>query len=333
MSNIVIIGNGFDLAHGLKTSYTDFLDWFVDEINEGKTEGISVLSGYTLTKPKQPISYQTRNPCTNDLLYSIIRETQLLGWADIERIYFNFLVSGNVKKVNEEFEVIKRHLEIYLTTQVENTTSSQLNGYKILFDNFSKRDFGSTLFVNFNYTNTLSKYINPNGNNHIHIHGELNSQINPIIFGYAPNDQQWKELSKRKDNEYFRNVKVANYKRNSNEQILNDFLEENKIIFLHVLGHSCGYSDEYILSLMCEHPNVKFILIPTYNGYEGQYQAMMNLTFITGENQTILKKVIGQDRLFMMPQYFDVPNSNYEKIGSYFVYLGNLKSGFVRAVY
>jgi hypothetical protein len=26
---IVLIGNGFDLAHGLKTSYSDFLSWYM----------------------------------------------------------------------------------------------------------------------------------------------------------------------------------------------------------------------------------------------------------------------------------------------------------------
>lgn len=28
MNRLVIIGNGFDLAHGLKTSYADFLEWY-----------------------------------------------------------------------------------------------------------------------------------------------------------------------------------------------------------------------------------------------------------------------------------------------------------------
>jgi hypothetical protein len=27
MNRIILIGNGFDLAHGLKTSYKDFIDW------------------------------------------------------------------------------------------------------------------------------------------------------------------------------------------------------------------------------------------------------------------------------------------------------------------
>lgn len=31
MNRLVIIGNGFDLAHGLKTSYKDFIDWYWDQ--------------------------------------------------------------------------------------------------------------------------------------------------------------------------------------------------------------------------------------------------------------------------------------------------------------
>ena len=31
MNRLVIIGNGFDLAHGLKTSYKDFIDWYWEQ--------------------------------------------------------------------------------------------------------------------------------------------------------------------------------------------------------------------------------------------------------------------------------------------------------------
>jgi hypothetical protein len=31
MNRIILIGNGFDLAHGLKTSYKHFIDWFWEE--------------------------------------------------------------------------------------------------------------------------------------------------------------------------------------------------------------------------------------------------------------------------------------------------------------
>lgn len=31
MNRLVIIGNGFDLAHGLKTSYKDFIEWYWEQ--------------------------------------------------------------------------------------------------------------------------------------------------------------------------------------------------------------------------------------------------------------------------------------------------------------
>ena len=31
MNRLVIIGNGFDMAHGLKTSYKDFITWYWDK--------------------------------------------------------------------------------------------------------------------------------------------------------------------------------------------------------------------------------------------------------------------------------------------------------------
>ena len=34
MNRIVLIGNGFDLAHGLKTSYKNFIDWYWSDWRE-----------------------------------------------------------------------------------------------------------------------------------------------------------------------------------------------------------------------------------------------------------------------------------------------------------
>ena len=31
MNRIILIGNGFDLAHGLKTSYNDFIKWYLSQ--------------------------------------------------------------------------------------------------------------------------------------------------------------------------------------------------------------------------------------------------------------------------------------------------------------
>ena len=42
MDRLVLIGNGFDLAHGLKTSYADFIDWYWDK----RMYGFNTTYGY-----------------------------------------------------------------------------------------------------------------------------------------------------------------------------------------------------------------------------------------------------------------------------------------------
>lgn len=38
MNRIVLIGNGFDLAHGLKTSYADFINWYWEQLMNRKNK-------------------------------------------------------------------------------------------------------------------------------------------------------------------------------------------------------------------------------------------------------------------------------------------------------
>ena len=41
MNRIVLIGNGFDLAHGLKTSYKNFIDWYWKDWGEKLLHGLN----------------------------------------------------------------------------------------------------------------------------------------------------------------------------------------------------------------------------------------------------------------------------------------------------
>lgn len=34
MNRLLIIGNGFDLAHSFKTKYEDFIDWYLNQEND-----------------------------------------------------------------------------------------------------------------------------------------------------------------------------------------------------------------------------------------------------------------------------------------------------------
>lgn len=42
MNRLIIVGNGFDLAHGLKTKYSDFINWYWDGVRQ-KVTGTSSL--------------------------------------------------------------------------------------------------------------------------------------------------------------------------------------------------------------------------------------------------------------------------------------------------
>jgi len=53
MNRLVIVGNGFDLAHGLPTGYCDFIDWYW-----GKVFSNSKLHLYTLDYEDELITFK-----------------------------------------------------------------------------------------------------------------------------------------------------------------------------------------------------------------------------------------------------------------------------------
>ena len=108
MNRLVLIGNGFDLAHGLKTSYKDFIDWYLNEKKD--TSGIlykSLIRHYDLYATymtEKQIEECMREFCT--FLENIRKRIGTIGWVDVEKEYYllllqlAFLNSGKSKKLN-----------------------------------------------------------------------------------------------------------------------------------------------------------------------------------------------------------------------------------------
>ena len=126
MNRIVIIGNGFDLAHGLKTSYKDFINWYWEDCGDrllhchNKTVADGLCSfelkdsinlhcwshvwgyHYQRSNPLKPwnlndvvsLAQKNKDLCdfsfTSPLLKRIWNQL-LLGWVDIENEYFSLL--------------------------------------------------------------------------------------------------------------------------------------------------------------------------------------------------------------------------------------------------
>lgn len=115
VNRLIIVGNGFDLAHGLKSSFKDFIyDYCLKSINfllfklEFKDPLISISANAQFTDAEDFISKLTPKAAFDQILTlsnhshikfdwnsqffkSIINEIEIKNWVDIEILYFDHL--------------------------------------------------------------------------------------------------------------------------------------------------------------------------------------------------------------------------------------------------
>lgn len=115
------------------------------------------------------------------------------------------------------------------------------------------------LLLNFNYTNTSDIY--KEDDNHgisikeIHIHGEINNDKNPMIFGFGDEiDRYYQEILNLNKNEYLDNVKSTGYHETDNYKVLLEYINSSPFQ-IFIFGHACGLSDRTLLNTIFEHEN------------------------------------------------------------------------------
>ncbi len=328
MAALVIIGNGFDLAHGLKTGYSQFIKYLIelqlaDPDLEPMVFDIKVVKKYNdKVIPKYRFSFDNYEQIINSFkegqvkieliknrfLFYILNDIALKNWCDLEEAYFRLLqknISGakGVKKLNEDFEIIKNYLGSYLQKEEESQELSPNPAYASFFKNLSP----DSLILNFNYTNTLDLYKEEIKETSIlHIHGKLNEVENPIIFGYAANDEESRALSNKNNNELLRNIKKHCYKRANSERRLKDFISFPNSLNVFTFGHSFGGSDKLILNTILNHKHTNSIRVFYYERYESYFQMQANIDRVM-INDTNFEKLINFQDSHRMPQKADSP--------------------------
>jgi len=142
MKRIVLIGNGFDIAHGMKTKYSDFLEDLWQNIYK-EARACTTGSAYehdliSITKiPHEWFGNNNHNDFNISLqrihqtirfknnFFKLISESQRLkSWVDIETEYYEQLKkiyrqergATSIYKLNSDFEKITSYLSKYLTT-------------------------------------------------------------------------------------------------------------------------------------------------------------------------------------------------------------------------
>lgn len=125
-----------------------------------------------------------------------------------------------------------------------------------------------TLILNFNYTQTAEKLYAKNSINEvINIHGELNNENNPIIFGYGDElDDDYERIERLQNNDFLENIKSIRYHKTRNYRKLLEFVALGPYQ-VFIMGHSCGNSDRTLLNTLFEHENCLSIKV-FYRQYE-----------------------------------------------------------------
>lgn len=165
MNRIIIVGNGFDLAHQLATRYEDFINWYWEEwghslstsMKRNLTDGLCSfrlkeevgLAGwyyvwgyhygisptqYSLRDLVEHVKSDTKvcNFEMHSIFFTeICKSIEEKGWVDIEAEYYRMLNSvylSSPEKLNNEFAIVRTKLIEYLTSiQNRNINNSIVN--------------------------------------------------------------------------------------------------------------------------------------------------------------------------------------------------------------
>lgn len=78
MSNsVLVVGNGFDIAHGRKTRYTDFLEWVKNAMEDTKGKDFAII--------KERVPQCTDSSLLYYLLHEYRYDKRLSSWIDLEK--------------------------------------------------------------------------------------------------------------------------------------------------------------------------------------------------------------------------------------------------------
>ena len=194
MEKLIIIGNGFDIWQGLKTSYKYLVEYYRDN-RERILKKLHIPE--VVYEDEDGTKFHTDQ---TSIIYSNPFFSEILD----DEFWFNFEESLGViddQTVNLYFgktrrelrymnKTIKRAKRIIHYTFMEWLKTIALPNIKI--DDYN---FDNCLFVNFNYTPTLQQIFNVREENVLHIHGELNDKKS-IIYGHNSHPEPPERIAK-----------------------------------------------------------------------------------------------------------------------------------------
>lgn len=143
-NRLIIIGNGFDLANGIPSSFNDFILWYIKKAVKSSFEQkkgyidnaiwIRKNENYGISSEKlsQLLEINNYNEFIkhlgllkiellgkNNFLKRILNNVENHGWVDIERIYFECITKIRIQDTNENIENYNKSLDELKSNFVE----------------------------------------------------------------------------------------------------------------------------------------------------------------------------------------------------------------------
>ncbi|VYU04618.1 hypothetical protein [Clostridium tertium] len=233
MNKLILIGNGFDLAHGLQTSYSAFA--------EKNIKNPVIIEFHKLVKELgSEIPFLDDEGKVKDITWYSFEENieRLSSWMFHKNFDDNLTqkdydeIDKNMFQYNKIFEELSDLLFYYL----ENEFSSK----KIqVLDRVKKEITEDTYIISFNYTDTIKMYTS----NYNFIHGSIQDD-KKIILGFARGDvsdlstnnyiKYWKEVLKEKLN-------FLRFLNNNNYENIEELMEEFNPHLMCMFSGKGGY--------------------------------------------------------------------------------------------
>ncbi|WP_304341020.1 bacteriophage abortive infection AbiH family protein [Metaclostridioides mangenotii] len=250
MSKLFILGNGFDLAHKLKTSYEDFHQYLKEKYSVNDEEDLyNIPEAALLPDGSEYYDYEE----VAKLLIYVISVAEGLGnkWSNFEDSLGELDFDGHLSFYGDVYEE-NPWKKVYLNEDISLNLYSCALKVKDLFSDWinsininkckknsvfnSLIDSQKDTFLTFNYTHVLESIYK--AKNVFHIHGEQNSEI---IIGHGYGSRSFKE--KYLGAELNLNNIHEGLKKNTCEIIKNsDFFVRNLISIKEIYSYGFSFS-------------------------------------------------------------------------------------------
>lgn len=295
MNNTIlyIVGNGFDIHHGIPTSYRNFKDYLQKHdrhVHDYVEEYLQVNDNWSdLESALAYLDVDTVIDHSSDFLQSYATEK----WSDAYHHDYQYEIDNIVSSLSTK---LKEHfcdwLQDLIIPDLSDLTCIPLNLNV------------SAIFLNFNYTSSLQHIYGISEKNILFIHGEADDPVSEIILGHAWNPTEIQNLNDVENpeemdtrvmegnviiNEYFRKTfKPTEKIIKSNKQFFESLKDISEI---RILGHSLSEVDFKYIEVVSKivNPGANWI-ISYYNNYD-----LLN-------HKTVMKKL-------------NIKNQEYRKLG------------------